>query len=161
LAVYCEIFQGLFMKKIFVISTIAVLGSGCASIARGTTEDVVVNSVPAGALVTTSIGHTCPKSPCTFHVARKTPFTALASKPGYSDGSLFIDTVMSGKGTAGLAGNFLVGGVIGVGVDAVSGATLDHIPNPAIISLQPLGAEKSGPLVSNRAKSKTARKRGT
>lgn len=47
---------------------------------------------------------------------------------------------MSGKGAAGLAGNILVGGLIGVGVDAMTGATLDHSPNPALITLVPTDA---------------------
>jgi len=47
---------------------------------------------------------------------------------------------MSGNGAAGLARNILVGGVIGVGVDAVTGATLDHFPNPAVITLVPVDA---------------------
>ncbi|CCV09805.1 conserved hypothetical protein [Mesorhizobium sp. STM 4661] len=47
---------------------------------------------------------------------------------------------MSGNGAVGLAGNILVGGLIGVGVDAVTGATLDHFPNPAVITLVPVDA---------------------
>ncbi|WP_210247459.1 hypothetical protein [Neoaquamicrobium microcysteis] len=45
---------------------------------------------------------------------------------------------MSGGGAAGLAGNILIGGVIGAGVDVATGATLDHHPNPANIYLVPL-----------------------
>lgn len=41
---------------------------------------------------------------------------------------------------AGCTGIVVVGGVIGVGVDAATGATLDHYPNPVIIRLNPTGA---------------------
>jgi hypothetical protein len=41
----------------------------------------------------------------------------------------------------GFAGNVIIGGVIGMGVDAVSGATLDHYPNPATIVLEPVDPE--------------------
>jgi hypothetical protein len=71
-------------------------------------------------------------------VSRKKTFTVHAAKEGYKPGQVFVDTKMSGKGAAGLAGNLLVGGVIGVGVDAVSGATLDHDPNPVTIRLVPV-----------------------
>ncbi len=114
---------------------LVAMGSGCASVVRGTTEKVVINAVPADATIRTSLGHNCPTGPCTVEVSRKTEFTAFAEKPGYKPGSLYIATKMSGEGGVGLAGNVLIGGVIGVGVDAMSGATLDHYPNPATIML--------------------------
>lgn len=91
------------------------LGLGCASVVRGTSEDVIINVEPGDALVTTTLGHSCKKSPCTVEV--------------------------SGGGAAGLAGNILLGGVVGVGVYAISGATLDHTPNPVNITLVPVDAE--------------------
>ncbi|MDP2581055.1 hypothetical protein Q8W37_14030 [Shimia thalassica] len=39
---------------------------------------------------------------------------------------------MRGSGGAALAGNILVGGIVGIGVDAATGSTLDHVPNPVI-----------------------------
>ncbi|MHC1550143.1 translation initiation factor 2 [Phyllobacterium sp. K27] len=130
------------MKRTLAAIAIISILPGCASIARGTTEDVVIITSPSDAKITTSIGSSCTSSPCTLKVSRKTPFTATAKKPGYHTSSLFIDTKMSGKGTAGIAGNVLFGGVIGVGVDAVSGATLDHTPNPATITLVPIKTKK-------------------
>ncbi|WP_083918389.1 translation initiation factor 2 [Mesorhizobium metallidurans] len=120
----------------------ALAVSGCASVVRGTTEKVSVNSEPPDAAIRTSLGHSCPASPCTVEVSRKEGFTAFGEKEGYKPGSIYIGTKMSGNGAAGLAGNILVGGVIGVGVDAVTGATLDHFPNPAVITLVP--AEATG-----------------
>lgn len=43
---------------------------------------------------------------------------------------------MSDAGTAGMIGNVVFGGVIGVGVDATSGATLDLYPNPVRVTLK-------------------------
>lgn len=126
------------MKSIVCVIACAVLVTGCASIARGTSEEVVINADPADARITTTLGHSCQKSPCTVKVGRKKTFTVIAEKEGYKPGQVFVDTKMSGKGAAGLAGNILVGGVIGVGVDAVSGATLDHDPNPVNINLVPV-----------------------
>lgn len=54
-------------------------------------------------------------------------------------GSIEIKTKVVGAGAAGFAGNVLIGGVIGMGVDAATGAALDHYPNPAHIELVPLG----------------------
>ncbi|WP_081609603.1 translation initiation factor 2 [Mesorhizobium sp. STM 4661] len=126
--------------SIFATLVAALAVSGCASVVRGTTEKVSINSEPPDAAIRTSLGHSCPASPCTVEVSRKEGFTAFAEKEGYKPGSIYIGTKMSGNGAVGLAGNILVGGLIGVGVDAVTGATLDHFPNPAVITLVPVDA---------------------
>lgn len=125
------------MKRVGVVVAAMAL-SGCASVVRGTTEQVVVTSDPADATIRTSLGHSCPQSPCNVEVSRKTAFTAYAEKDGYKPGQIYVGTKLSGEGAAGLAGNILIGGVIGVGVDAATGATLDHTPNPAHIMLVPV-----------------------
>jgi hypothetical protein len=45
---------------------------------------------------------------------------------------------MSGGGGAGFAGNILAGGLIGMGVDATSGAMNDLMPNPLHVDLLPV-----------------------
>lgn len=134
--------------KIRVIGTasvmVAVLAS-CGTVTRGKTEDVTIKSVPEDASIRTSIGQYCPRSPCTFSVARKTAFTAFAEKPGYKTGSVEITTKVQGGGAAGYAGNVILGGVIGIGVDAATGANLDHTPNPATIVLEPVGKPSASP----------------
>jgi len=42
----------------------------------------------------------------------------------------------AGSGAAGVAGNVILGGVIGLGVDAVTGASQDLVPNPLEVTLQ-------------------------
>lgn len=97
-----------------------------------------MEALPADSSIRTSLGHSCPASPCVVKVARKTPFTAFAERPGYHPTSIEIKTKVAMDGGAAFAGNVLIGGAIGMGVDAVSGATLDHYPNPAVLVLQPL-----------------------
>lgn len=49
-------------------------------------------------------------------------------------------------GAAGFAGNLLVGGLVGMGVDAVTGAATDHKPNPVTVVLEPaVPPSRSGP----------------
>ncbi len=124
--------------------TVALLSS-CGTVTRGKTEDVTIKAVPEDASIRTSIGQYCPRSPCTFSVARKTAFTAFAEKPGYKTGSVEITTKVQGGGAAGYAGNVILGGVIGIGVDAATGANLDHTPNPATIVLEPTGNAAATP----------------
>jgi hypothetical protein len=40
------------------------------------------------------------------------------------------------------AGNVLAGGLIGMGVDAATGAAQDHKPNPVIVTLQPIAPHR-------------------
>ena len=125
------------MKHILVAAAAGSLTlSGCASVVRGVNEDVTIQVTPANAEIRTSAGHAC-TGPCVINVPRKKEFTVTASAPGYQTEVIDVDTRFSGKGAAGIAGNVIVGGVIGVGVDAVSGATLDHFPNPVIFNLEP------------------------
>ena len=46
-----------------------------------------------------------------------------------------VGTRVAGAGAAGFAGNVLVGGVVGMAVDAATGATLEHYPNPVMLTL--------------------------
>jgi len=126
--------------------------SGCATVTRGVTEEVRVEVDPPNALISTSIGHTCKGIPCRLEVSRKTEFSVTASAPGYLDETVFVSTAMSGGGAAGIAGNVLVGGVIGVGIDAVSGATLSHSPNPVLIALSPVNPKNPKTPPGSRAK---------
>jgi hypothetical protein len=122
----------------FVIwAGIGLAVSGCATITRGTTEQVLINSEPAGASAITSTGLTCPSTPCTFEIARKSEFVVSFNKDGYVPQQVPVGTKMAGGGAAGLAGNVLFGGLIGIGVDASSGATLEHYPNPVFVTLEP------------------------
>ncbi|WP_420336184.1 translation initiation factor 2 [Roseibium sp.] len=113
----------------------------CASVTRGTTETVKIYASPEGAHIATSIGLTCSTSPCLVEVSRKKEFTVTVTKEGYESQTVHVSTVVAPGGVAGMAGNVLVGGVIGMGVDAVSGATLDHIPNPVLVELVPRNPE--------------------
>jgi hypothetical protein len=120
----------------FVLALAAACG-GCASVTRGTTDQVQILSEPAGANVRTSMGQTC-ITPCTLTFGRKDEFTVTASMPGYHTSEMPVVTKIAGAGAVGFAGNVIAGGVIGMAVDAANGATLDHYPNPVMMKLVPL-----------------------
>lgn len=114
-----------------------VLLAACATVTRGTTNKVQILSEPSGADVRTSLNQTC-VTPCTFTVPRKDEFSVIISLPGYKSETVEIRTRLAGEGVVGLAGNVLIGGVIGIGTDAITGATLEHFPNPVEVKLQKL-----------------------
>jgi hypothetical protein len=65
---------------------------------------------------------------------------------GAPPGKIHIDK-MAKAGAAGVAGNLLLGGFIGAGVDAYNGngAAMDHKPNPVIVPLRPNAPHEDGP----------------
>lgn len=132
----------LISKRLAAVAMAAALG-GCATVTRGTTEQITINSEPAGAEAKSSIGHACTATPCTWEVNRKSEFVVSFSKPGYEDTQVPVSTRIAGAGAAGFAGNVLIGGLIGMGVDAATGSTLEHYPSPVMASLVP--TRKAGP----------------
>jgi hypothetical protein len=109
----------------------------CGSVTRGTTENLAFVSEPSGATMTTNKGYACPSTPCSVEVSRSDEFDATFSRPGYRSLTVPVRTKLAGSGAAGFAGNVLLGGVIGMGVDAYTGAAMDHYPNPVMASLVP------------------------
>lgn len=118
----------------------ALLGlafGGCATVTRGVHEALVVESEPSGARVQLSTGD-IGTTPTSFRVRRRGALDVTISKEGFETLHVHVSTQIAGWGAAGMAGNVLVGGVIGVGVDAFSGGTLEHKPNPIRVTLVPL-----------------------
>lgn len=121
-----------------VLVALAPMGlGGCASVTRGWSEQMQINSQPEGAEVRTSLSQQC-VTPCTLTVQRKDEFSVSFAKEGYQPQTVQVTTRVAGSGAAGFAGNILLGGVIGMGVDAASGAALEHYPNPVLAVLQPV-----------------------
>jgi hypothetical protein len=111
--------------------------SGCATITRGTTEALVIETTPIGANVELSNGLHC-KSPCSLEVKRKDPVTIDITKTGFEPARVNVLSEIAGAGAAGMAGNVILGGLIGVGVDAATGATKRLNPNPVKVTLNPI-----------------------
>jgi hypothetical protein len=112
---------------------------GCASVTRGTTETISVSSTPSGADATISgleAPMTC-TTPCAFVAKRNADISVTVEKPGYEPQIVPLTKDIPAAGAAGFAGNILAGGVIGMGVDAATGAATDHKPNPVIVTLHP------------------------
>jgi hypothetical protein len=113
---------------------LAGMGSGCATITRGRSEAWTIDSTPSGATVSLSNGERC-ETPCTLKLRRKYPFSVEVCKAGFHTVNTTVQSQVSGAGAAGMAGNVLVGGLIGAGVDAGTGATKDLRPNPLAVQL--------------------------
>jgi hypothetical protein len=132
------------LSNIVAAAALALTSSGCATVTRGTTNQVQLISEPAGADVKTSLGQTC-TTPCTIEVSRKSEFVAVFSKDGFQDASVPVQTRVAGSGAAGFAGNVILGGVVGMVADAATGATLEHYPNPVSVTLEAVSRSKRAP----------------
>lgn len=114
--------------------------SGCATITRGTNDVFEVNTVPSQAQATTTNGFAC-VSPCALKMPRRSEFDVVISKAGYETAQAHVTNAVAGAGGAAMAGNVILGGIIGAGVDAGTGAMLDLRPNPLNVTLAPLGTQ--------------------
>jgi hypothetical protein len=126
------------MHILGVVALAAALG-GCASVTRGTTENISISSTPSGAEATIT-GLEVPTAcitPCAIVAKRNADLSVSFAKPGYEPEVIQLTKEIPGTGAAGFAGNILAGGLIGMGVDAATGAAQDHKPNPVIVTLRP------------------------
>jgi hypothetical protein len=126
------------MRILGVLAACAMLG-GCASVARGTTETISVESTPPGAeAIISGLDNpmTC-VTPCAVVAKRNADISVTIQKSGYEPQVVQLTKEIPPAGAAGFAGNVLLGGLVGMGVDAVTGAATDHKPNPVIVTLQP------------------------
>ncbi len=93
-------------------------------------------SQPAGAQVKTSNGYSCDNTPCELKIPRRSKFVVTISKAGCQTQQVKVTNELAEGGAAGMAGNVLIGGVIGIGVDAATGATQNLEPNPVMVNLR-------------------------
>jgi hypothetical protein len=146
----------------------AIVVAGCASITRGTSEPVVFDSEPAGAEMRSTIVNKCAEpgacpgsgdardamidrsikagpaciTPCTVQIPRSQELIVTFSKSGFEPRTVKLTTGVRPGGAAGVVGNAIAGGIIGVAVDAGTGAGLDHCPNPLKVTLRRAGSRE-------------------
>ncbi|RTL81448.1 MAG: hypothetical protein EKK29_17895 [Hyphomicrobiales bacterium] len=107
--------------------------AGCATMTRGTTQTVAINTGASGAvctLISPSIGTQTVTTPGVVTLAKGSSAVSIrCSKECYSDGTGVLASNMDGM----TAGNVVVGGVIGLGVDAATGAMNQYAPQADIV----------------------------
>jgi hypothetical protein len=129
------------MRFIILAGLCLVLG-GCATVTRGANDTWTVNTEPSGASIRTTNQFACDATPCTFKMPRKSEFDVTITKAGYKTWTGHVTHHVGNAGSAGMAGNVLLGGIIGAGVDAYSGAMYDLAPNPLTVKLEKLEMEE-------------------
>lgn len=123
--------------RVSAVVCAALASTACATVTRGSTEAWTVETDPIGAKVHTTAGFDCPSTPCTFKIAHKAEFDVTITKPGYKTVNTHVTHQVSGAGGVGMAGNVILGGIIGAGVDYATGAMMELKPNPLVIKMEP------------------------
>ena len=122
------------IKAIAAIGSVMLLAN-CATVTRGTNDVLQVNTSPSGAQVQTSNGYACGSTPCAIKMPRRSEFVVTIAKPGCETARVNVTHRTAGGGAAGVAGNVLAGGIVGLGVDAATGASQELVPNPVDVTL--------------------------
>lgn len=160
--------------RIFIVAFFCTGLMACATVVRGTSESFSIITDPEGAQVTTTLEtreskkkrkkdenivpayYKCQTTPCTLKLPRKSTFDVTISKQGYKTITHHIGHEVSTGGGAGLAGNALFGGIIGIGVDAGTGAMYDLTPSPLELALEPVSPGAITESGISRQKAKTS-----
>ncbi len=116
-----------FFKTIIMGVLLGVSMSGCATLVKGTSQSITVNTKPTGATCTLSredktIAIVNP-TPGTVSVDKdKDDISVLCKKDEYNDSTGVLSSKLQGM----TFGNILLGGLIGVAIDAGSGAMTQY-----------------------------------
>lgn len=137
------------MKTIIKLgAVVALMGtSACATITKGTEDTVTLNSVPSAASVTFSeklgkLADQYCETPCVIELNRKYTYGVTFEKDGYKPVTGLLEPKFSSDGAAGMAGNILIGGIVGAAIDGSTGAMNDLKPNPMNAQLAEVGSDK-------------------
>jgi PEGA domain len=123
------------MKRSWLLLLSLVLFTACATITRGVHEKLSVVSDPPGATVLLSTGERG-VTPVKFVKTRRgESFTVRISKPGYVALTVKVQSKGGPTGGTAMAANAVSGGIIGVAVDASTGAYNSLYPNPISVHL--------------------------
>jgi len=115
------------------------LWSGCATVIQGTTQEIPISSDPPGVKVSVD-GRPDFTTPTVLVLSRHEPHILEFSFGGYHPEVVRLRPVFSTV----TAGNIVLGGLIGWGVDSASGAQYRLVPPVVHVSLRPLTAKPPG-----------------
>jgi len=127
-----------------------VVSSGCATVVHGGNQQLVgIASNPSGAQVTVD-DQDRGTTPLSLKLERDKPHTIVVKKTGYEDGSAATVPTISGW----IWGNILLGGLIGLAVDFISGSAYNVSPETLSVSLTRTVAPvaQAAPVVSKTAR---------
>lgn len=106
------------------------LAIGCASIIHGSTQEINISSAPDQAEIWID-GARMGTTPTNVTLKRNGTFLVTVKKEGYKEATVKIDGTVS----AWIIGNVIFGGIIGCGIDFISGGAYDLKPERVDINM--------------------------
>ncbi|TKB45601.1 PEGA domain-containing protein [Thalassotalea mangrovi] len=119
------------LKKIVSALVVLTALSGCASIVDGSTQQVTIQSTPAGAEVLIN-GVSQGVTPLTIDVKRADNTSLTVRKEGYTDQTITMTTKLNST----FWGNVIIGGLPGSTTDAATGASIEYAPGVHYFNLE-------------------------
>jgi hypothetical protein len=126
--------QGMFRSiAVAALLAIAALSSGCATVVKGSKQNIAVQTDPEGASCELAregqiIGVVSP-TPGNIEVEKdKDPIDVTCKKKGFKDATEFMASSFQGW----TLGNVLIGGLVGLAIDAGSGAATQYAPGVSL-----------------------------
>ena len=130
------------IKKLTAVAVLTATLPACATITRGTDQTYVIETDPPGAIAALSTGISC-TTPCSLRLKRRHNFTVDITRAGYEPVKATVTSGVSGGGGAAMAGNVILGGIIGAVVDGTNGSMNELRPNPLKVNMVKLGSAAS------------------
>jgi phosphoketolase len=132
------------LKTVAAIAALGAALSGCASIVEGTTQSIAVTTPShdgAKCVLVNSEGTYYVTTPGNTRVHKtKHNLDVVCKMDGFKDGHVVVESHFNGA----TVGNIIAGGLIGVGVDAATGANFNY-PDSIEVSLEPDNAAVAAP----------------
>jgi len=141
------------MRRSLVLFSIIVL-SACASVTKGTTQSVLVSTPGLEGASCSLVQGPVGKAGRTYHVMTpgsvavdrsRHPLDVRCTKEGYAEGHKLVHPGFEAM----TLGNVLIGGVVGLGIDAASGAINQY---PDSIQVEMKAVEVRSPEPANTVK---------
>ena len=148
------------MRRLLLSVALTTL-CACATVVRGAKDTAKFESDPAGATVTVEsisddkLGPFTCVTPCELELKRKRDWNVVFTLDGFKPATGTLTPKVTGGGVASGVGNVLAGGIIGIGVDAGTGANLDLRPNPMVARLTPTDSTEESMIVEPEKKRKS------
>jgi len=134
-----------FSSKLFLIVfllSLPFLFWYCATIVRGSSQEVRINSSPADATVIIN-GEEKGKTPLTLTLKRNKTYQIVFKKEGFKDLTVNIDKQFKFVPT--IIGNIFSWGIIGIVVDLANGSAYQLTPEQVDVTLAKLGTSLNIP----------------
>lgn len=127
------------MRIATLLLLLSTLLAGCATLITGTSTDLSVSTEPPDAKIEVD-GRDFGETPKTITLDSDRSHTMELKLDGYETETVQIQQTTSGW----MAGNILVGGIIGIIIDAASGGMYVLSPEKASVDLEETKTAKSG-----------------